>query len=309
MPILWMLVVLGSKILLTPRRAKLGLRLRAKTMSMLMVWYASQTYHICRGDYILISSQKTMIRERVSTRGVIRPLEPESELSAFSLPPELVGVVSELALRRYLDGKAKFDKKFHSTTKTIAKRRQRHFDTAKRDAVKKMNQLQTYLEDGQIRQGSNDKAKEVKENVLEIGSWNWAWALDGDEHPPPSSIVSRRDTAEAVELARIADQSVLSDEHMFSGNNLWSMVVNFLTVVPDSKHSHHHRQTTEKEGGATQKEPQSPKRERFRSIFAQFSKQQQKDSHEPTSSPEHSPEMPAKEVAPTSSSSQSHPSS
>ncbi|KAK7691765.1 hypothetical protein QCA50_005166 [Cerrena zonata] len=246
-------------------------------------------------DIVYAHGLKTMIRERVSTRGVIRPLEPEHELSAFSLPDELVGVVSELALRRYLDGKTKFDKKFHSTTQTIAKRRLRHFETARRDATRKMNQLQTYFEDGQLRQGSDDKAKDLKENLLEIGSWNWAWALEADEHPPPSSIVSRRDTAEAVELARIADQSVLSDEHMFSGNNLWSMVVNFLTVVPDGKH--HHHQHIPHEGGK-QVEPYVPKRERFRSIFAHFSKQQQKVSH---SSPVLSSESPEK-VVPTNSS-------
>lgn len=229
-----------------------------------------------------------MIRERVSTRGVIRPLEPESELSAFSLPQECIGVVSELALRRYLDGKAKFDKKFHSTTKTIAKRRQRHFETAKRDAAKKLTQLQTYLADGEEQPGSSEKARPTKENVLEIGSWNWAWALEADEHPPPSSIVSRRDTAEAVELARIADQSVLSDESMFSGNNLWSMVVNFLTVVPDGKHSHYYQHShagqASSHGGPSTGDQPIPKRERFKSIFAHFSKQQQHTSRSSSSS-------------------------
>ena len=61
--------------------------------------------------------QDTMIRERVSTRGVIRALEPESELSAFRLPPELIGEISELAVRRYMDGTQKFGKKFGKTAK------------------------------------------------------------------------------------------------------------------------------------------------------------------------------------------------
>jgi hypothetical protein len=64
------------------------------------------------------------------------------------------------------------------------------------------------------------------------GSWKWAWALDGDENPPPSSIVSRRDTDEARRLGRIADQSLSQEESRLSGNNLWSTVVNFLSTSP-----------------------------------------------------------------------------
>ena len=66
-----------------------------------------------------------MIRERISTRGVIRPLEPESELDAFQLPPELIGEISELAVRRYMDGQARFSRKFGKTAKAIEKARLR----------------------------------------------------------------------------------------------------------------------------------------------------------------------------------------
>ena len=90
------------------------------------------------------------------------------------------------------------------------------------------------------------KAKAVKEEDLAAtGSWAWAWALDEDEHPPPSSIVSRRDTEEARRLAKIADQAVFMDENALSGNNLWSLIVDFLTITPDrdaSKHKHKHKQ-------------------------------------------------------------------
>ncbi|KAF9033501.1 hypothetical protein BDZ89DRAFT_1131010 [Hymenopellis radicata] len=37
-----------------------------------------------------------MIRERVSTKGVVRPLEPEDQLAATTYPPELLGTISEL---------------------------------------------------------------------------------------------------------------------------------------------------------------------------------------------------------------------
>ncbi|CAL1711368.1 unnamed protein product [Somion occarium] len=231
---------------------------------------------------------QTIIRERVSTRGVIRPLEPESELPAFSLPQELIGVISELAMRRYLDGRVKFDKKFSSTTKSIAKHRRRNLELAKKNAVKNMTQLQTYIEEGKIHQGACERLRGVKEGTLD--SWSWAWALDADEHPPPSSIVSRRDTTEAVELARIADQSVLVEEHMLSGNNLWSMIVNFLTVVPDKKHHHHHlhlhrHKHGHNEDGKEKHDDRHSKRERFMSMFAHFSKEQKRASYSNANSP------------------------
>ncbi|KAI0079263.1 alpha/beta-hydrolase [Panus rudis PR-1116 ss-1] len=219
------------------------------------------------------NGMNVMIRERVSTRGVVRPLEPESELAAFSLPQELIGVVSELAIRRYLDGRTKFDKKFKRAAKAIARHRKRNLELAKQDAANHMTRLQHYL--AHDDEEKHRRLPGVKEALLENGSWSWAWALDADEHPPPSSIVARRDTKEAVRLARIADQSVLVDENTMSGNNLWSMVVNFLTITPDKRHSSHQR--GDKAEGREQ--PHRSKRERFRSLFAQFAKDQQKTSN------------------------------
>ncbi|KAH9856007.1 alpha/beta-hydrolase [Lenzites betulinus] len=198
----------------------------------------------------------TMIRERVSTRGVIRALEPEPELSAFKLPPELVGEVSELALRRYIDGDTKFSRKFGKTAKEIEKARRRTLERAKRDAMRNKGQLHPFLNaehepfEGAEASGSAQAPSEkggegggrrTAGREAPPGSWAWAWALDADEHPPPSSIVARRDTEEARRLAKIADQAVFMDEHSVSGNNLWSLIVNFLTVTPERDgHKHHH---------------------------------------------------------------------
>lgn len=248
-----------------------------------------------------------MIRERVSTQGVIRPLEHESTLPAFALDNDLVGVISEAAMRRYSDGKCKFDKKFKKTVKNIEKDRKRNFELAKKDVEKSMSRFRTFMErhhEGASR-GRDTEKKDVKDGetvlssipsrksksltrrrstsrsapksqsrtrnqsrprtpslprgggipVSTSGSWSWAWALDSDERPPPSSIVSRRDTDEAVRLARIADQCVLMEENVISGNNLWSMIVNFLTVTPDKQphsgshhtHHHHHHRSNEHE--------------------------------------------------------------
>lgn len=201
-----------------------------------------------------------MVRERVSTHGVTRPLEPEDEMSAFSLPPELIGVVSELAMRRYIDAKTKFDKKFSGTYKTIEKQRHKNLEFAKKHATRNMLQLQSYM----AQDDRQDTIKGVKEGLVASGSWSWAWALDMDEKPPPSSIVARRDTQEAVTLARIADQSVLAEENIISGNNLWSLMVNFLTATPDKK-QHHHQEKKQPPG-----EDKESKGERIRSRLAQL---------------------------------------
>ena len=186
-----------------------------------------------------------MIRERVSTHGVLRALEPEEALSAFRLPPELIGEISELAVRRWMDGTAKFGKKFGKTAKAIEKARERNIERAKQDTVRNMVQLQAFLEHDHGRDKSEKSMGEVgavKEGLAASGSWQWAWALDGDENPPPSSIVSRRDTEEARRLAKIADQAVFSEDQAMSGNNLWQLIVNFLTVTPErDAHKHHGR--------------------------------------------------------------------
>ncbi|KAJ3785120.1 hypothetical protein GGU11DRAFT_684254 [Lentinula aff. detonsa] len=154
-----------------------------------------------------------MIRERVSTRGVIRPLEPPSDLPALCVPPQLIGEISERAVRRYIEGRTLFDKKFSGLRKTIEQRRRKHLQKARKDTTRNMSALK----------GSTA--------LLASSGWSWSWALDHNEHPPPSSLVARRDTHEALMLARVADQAVLQDEQggVMSGNNLWSVIVGFLT--------------------------------------------------------------------------------
>jgi hypothetical protein len=164
---------------------------------------------------------------------VIRPLEPEAELPALQLKDNLVGALCENSLRRYLEGKAKWDGKFSGTLKGVEKERRRNLRLAHKEGDKSMGHLESYLQ----------KVTEISDtgvNVLDSprlhkvtsDSWNFSWALDEDEHPPPSSIVSRRDTWEARQLAMIAD---IMPETTMSGNNLWQHLVTFLTVTPDKR--------------------------------------------------------------------------
>ncbi|KAF7296117.1 Abhydrolase-3 domain-containing protein [Mycena kentingensis (nom. inval.)] len=179
-----------------------------------------------------------MVRERVSTRGIIRALEPEADLSAFSIPPEKVGVVCEPVVRRYMEGTKRWDRKFAAARKTVEKHRQRNLERARKDGVKNMSLLHNFIGRDAAAQGDENgdaSGTAVKDGLLAMsGSWSWAWALDANENPPPSSIVSRRDTQEALRLARIADEPIFQTEDQpMSANNLWSVMVNFLTATPD----------------------------------------------------------------------------
>ncbi|KAJ7594874.1 Alpha/Beta hydrolase protein [Mycena floridula] len=176
------------------------------------------------------SMEKGMIRERVSIHGVVRPLEPESELDAMQVPHEMIGSLSELVIRRYLDARSKFDIKFASTIKSIEKHRRNALEREKKEALKN---LATRNPDN-----PEDSVEKVRDSL--IPSSGWAWALDG-ERPPPSSIASRRDTSEARRLAKIADQDVLQNDgvHAMSGNNLWSILVSSLSVAQHEKTKAH----------------------------------------------------------------------
>lgn len=177
-----------------------------------------------------------MIRERVSTNGVIRPLEPEAELPAFQLPEELVGEVNELVVRRYFAGREEFEGRFAKVYKSVAKERRRNLQRHAHDAMHHISQLHNALSSGEPEKGRKRRVatpKGIQEGLISTGSWPWAWVLDVDEAPPPSSIVARRDTEEARRLMQIADQAFLMDEHTMSGNHLWNVIVEFLTKSPD----------------------------------------------------------------------------
>ena len=203
-----------------------------------------------------------MIRERVSTQGIIRPLEPADKIDALHVPLTIIGVLSERSIRRYLEGKALFDLKYAKESLRIEKTRKRNIDLAKKDITKNLTQIQE-SHNGQASGKQRETSRAFRDELeSSTGAWGWAWA---DERPPPSSIVSRRDTDESRRLARIADQSVLQDEALMSGNKLWTVIVNFLTTSPPKD-----RPVSDSEIV----EPQSPVEQtvvkKSRSVFASF---------------------------------------
>ncbi|VDC05073.1 unnamed protein product [Peniophora sp. CBMAI 1063] len=187
-----------------------------------------------------------MIRERISTSGVVRPLEPQSTLSAFTVPEEQVGVVPEAALVRYMDGKAKMDAKYKREIKRIGKKRMRVAKEVPESSAAHLARLQHYLErqsqEGEVKKGKGRKSDGKADgeggalNAAILGAnWSLAWALDSDEHPPPSSIVARRDTREARALALVADQAVIAEPSRLNANSLWASVLGMFTVDASRK--------------------------------------------------------------------------
>lgn len=160
-----------------------------------------------------------IIRERVSVRGVTRPINSE-ELTVLDFPADHIGIINEAAAQRFLLGQSKWDKRFGSMTEKINAQRKRNMILAKSEITKTLDQFQERL-----LQDSSHHERDLSDDS---NTWSWSWAVSG-ENPPASSIVARRDTTEARRLARIADQSVAQEESKLSGNKLWNILANFLT--------------------------------------------------------------------------------
>ncbi|EAU91257.2 lipase/esterase [Coprinopsis cinerea okayama7 len=231
-----------------------------------------------------------MVRERVSTEGIIRPLEPASELEAMQIPDEILGRISELAVRRYLDSQKAYDKKFAHTYKQIEKHRRRNLERAKQDTIKRMSKIKKSMRDRELKEkgkgtstgdSSEKEEEDFKAFLLSTPGWSCAWALDEGEMPPPSSIVARRDTEEARQLAEFADRTLLGGErdHAFSGNNLWSVVINFFTVNPDrSKSGFFATKENQQPESSSKEEPRQSRRAKLKSKFMPFHGHHEKPS-------------------------------
>jgi hypothetical protein len=115
----------------------------------------------------------------------------------------------------------------------INKHRLRNLELDRSETKKNMNALQHSPRWYKNRTAVDGTAVADEDSSVDSGYWSWAWVLDGHERPPPSSIASRRDTAEARRLAKIADECVFPNDKTLSGNNFWSLAVNFFTATPD----------------------------------------------------------------------------
>ena len=101
-----------------------------------------------------------MIRERVSTDGTCRPLEPPQELDAMTMPRDEIGFIKEGPAKRYLNGQALWDKKYAHTRKQVAKRRQKNLKDAKQKDAKKIVRL--WQDKVRVFKADNEKTREER---------------------------------------------------------------------------------------------------------------------------------------------------
>lgn len=168
-----------------------------------------------------------MVRERVSITGVVRPLEPVSEIPCLQIKPEDLGVIKEGPVKRYLAGKALWDKKFKRAYKRVDKEREHHLHRSMREETSRIKRRvkDAALHTVRSRPGEQQKPNDVRpESEIrrtdspepmsngkkdskgkgrsdgEDDRFEGIWQLHG-ERPPPSSIAARKDTAEARMLA------------------------------------------------------------------------------------------------------------
>ncbi|GAA6018146.1 hypothetical protein JCM11491_003334 [Sporobolomyces phaffii] len=184
-----------------------------------------------------------MIRERISITGVVRPMEAEEEMQALTIDPEDLGLIKEGPVKRYLAGKAIWDKKFARQQRKVNKNREKHLHKSVKEEAKRITRRaeeaakkkrptvgtsagsnEHLADDGPDRVTDSPEPLDPARDGLAIGG---IWDLHG-EHPPPSSIAARQDTGEARQLAKTLEEHY-SRLHALA---LWSEVNDVIGHVP-----------------------------------------------------------------------------
>lgn len=187
-----------------------------------------------------------MIRERVALDGHIRPLEDEAELDILRISPNDLGVIKDGPLRRWAEGRKIWDHKFMGRYKKIQVQREHHIKRSNKRVKETMKKLSephmSQKKNKKKRHGrkpsaSADPLPEPVSNAAastncdgvaareapceqpdssaeEAPADRFGWTLSDDERPPPSSIAARKDTSEALKLAKVLEQQHQSKHAM-----------------------------------------------------------------------------------------------
>ncbi|KAH8922706.1 hypothetical protein BT69DRAFT_219503, partial [Atractiella rhizophila] len=127
-----------------------------------------------------------MIRERVSIKGVIRPLENTSQIRCLNLDPEDIGIIKEGPVRRYLDGKKDWDQKYRRVYLRIQRKREHNVKRATREELERIKARLKNLRHGSFSSSNQDQGQNMESEDFEI-EFGGATAR---EAPPPSSIAA-----------------------------------------------------------------------------------------------------------------------
>lgn len=211
--------------------------------------------------------EDNMIRERVSITGVVRRMEPESEMSMLHLDKEDLGVIKEAPVKRYLAGKAVLDRHFRSTYKKVQKKREKHLRKSMREEAKRITKRLEQMQKPDTTNASSSgteslarpadvsppqvafggtppprmtdspepldpaqgRAARTRSVSIPIGleGLGGSWSMEG-ERPPPSSLAGRKDTLEARKLAKVLDEHY----SRFTALNIWGNVYDAVNRGP-----------------------------------------------------------------------------
>ncbi|GAA5980302.1 hypothetical protein JCM10908_001605 [Rhodotorula pacifica] len=221
----------------------------------------SSTQPFNRPEYV-----DNMIRERISITGVVRPMEPESEMSMLHLDKEDLGVIKEAPVKRYLAGKAVLDRHFSRTYKKVQRKREKHLRKSMQEEATRitkrlatMKKQQSPSASGSGTQTPVSPNETVPQNAAQgdvppritdspepldsaqrrsartqsvslpigVDGLSGSWSMKG-ERPPPSSLAGRKDTLEARKLAKVLDEHY----SRFTALNIWGNVYDAVNRGP-----------------------------------------------------------------------------
>jgi len=117
-----------------------------------------------------------MIRQRVDRHGLIRPLEPESELPGCCLPPSEIGIIKEGPVKKWMNARQEWDTRYASAKRRVQKQRARE-----------MAQGYQQFGDGEVPPpsalaGRRKTGADLREKKKER-SWGMSlWSLWGSKH-------------------------------------------------------------------------------------------------------------------------------
>ena len=138
-----------------------------------------------------------MLRQAVSSQGLIRPLAPPEELPALQLQPSEIGVVKDgPVLKRWLEAQKAWTARHGSLRGEVLKMRIREMqvdvegEMMRKRERKKQREKQTEKEGREERQGKPGTSEDVEEKGSERGGW--LNGLGEGELPPLSALVGRR---------------------------------------------------------------------------------------------------------------------
>ncbi|KAJ7228482.1 hypothetical protein GGX14DRAFT_613080, partial [Mycena pura] len=142
-----------------------------------------------------------MLRERVSIKGIARPMEPADDMAVLNLKPAEIGIIKEAPTIRWFKGQEEWDKRYT-----------RHAERAMRKKEKNRRKAQTLIAHAK-EQGllfTSDPGPEFTPDSASVhptdgiiqNDRRWGPLDLDEERPPPTAIAKRRDTASLALLKK-----------------------------------------------------------------------------------------------------------